>query len=87
MSEFFNFLNRLLNIRLRLKGTSKLRLHLRFLYNIGAIENAVSYFWKFDFSNFKMTFPKGYTKKVPYVTDSYGSYKVLLFDKILFCYF
>ena len=43
---------------------------------------------KFDLSNFKIKFGKGFMKKrTLFMTDFQSSYKALLFDKILFCYF
>ena len=47
-----------------------------------------SHFQKFDLSNFQMTFAKKfYERRTLFMADFQSSYKVLQFDKILFCYF
>ena len=48
-----------------------------------------SHFRKFDISDFEMTFRKNLIKKDKHfvMIDFQSSYKVLLFDKTLFCYF
>ena len=67
------------------QSTGKFRLRSRFLYDIPAVENAVCHFWKFDFSNFKMTFAKFLMKTTLFFNDKFSKFLKCFFDKVLPC--